>query len=120
MLDSKICNFFKNRLQRRCSHVFPLEKSFKNSPKFLIEHLWWLLLPVLQQYSKVSRGLGSLVLSLNMLPIFIKLHEILDKCFFPIMWQNNFFLAWVDWSRALDFRICFGKTFIGFHFDEKT
>ena len=28
------------------------------------------------------------------------------------MWQNNFFLAWIDWSR-------FGKKLIAFDFDEK-
>ena len=35
------------------------------------------------------------------------------------MWQNNFFLACIDWSRALDFRICLEKTLVAFDFDEK-
>ena len=35
------------------------------------------------------------------------------------MWQKNFLVAWIDWSHAFDFRICFGKTLIAFNFDEK-
>ena len=34
-------------------------------------------------------------------------------------WQNKFFLAWIDLSRAFDFRICFGKTVVAFDIDEK-
>ena len=34
-------------------------------------------------------------------------------------WQNNLFLAWINLSRAFDFRICFGKTLVAFDFDEK-
>ena len=32
--------------------------------------------------------------------------------------QNNFFFAWIDWSRAFNFRICFRKTLIPFHFEK--
>ena len=35
------------------------------------------------------------------------------------MWQNNFLLAWIDWSCAFDFRICFGKTLTASNFDKK-
>ena len=35
------------------------------------------------------------------------------------MWQNNFFVAWIDWSHAFDFRMCFRKTLVAFDFDEK-
>ena len=35
------------------------------------------------------------------------------------MWQNNFFFAWIDLSCTFDFRICFGKTFVSFDFDEQ-
>ena len=30
-----------------------------------------------------------------------------------------FFLAWIDWSRASNFRICFEKILVGFDFDLK-
>ena len=77
---------------------------FKNS--FLIEHLRLLLLTVLPHYSKVSWGVCSLF------SILIKsLRKALLKKFFTIVWPNNFFLAWIYWSRAFDFRIWFGKTF---------
>ena len=33
--------------------------------------------------------------------------------------KTIFLFAWIDWSRAFDFRICFGKTLIAFNFDEK-
>ena len=50
--------------------------------------------------------------------------KIYTKCctnnFFTITWQNNFFLAWIFWSCAFDFRICFGKTLVAFSFHEKT
>ena len=36
------------------------------------------------------------------------------------MSQKIFFLAWIDWSCAFNFRICFGKTLVAFDFDEKT
>ena len=36
------------------------------------------------------------------------------------MWQNNFLFAWIDWSCAFNFRICFGKTLIASNFDKKT
>ena len=29
----------------------------------------------------------------------------MHKKLFTIMWQNNFFLAWIDWSHAFDFRM---------------
>ena len=48
----KVCKFFKNRLQHRCS-LWILQNS-KNS--FLKQHLWWLLLTDLPRYSKVSWG----------------------------------------------------------------
>ena len=35
------------------------------------------------------------------------------------MWQNNIFLAWIDWPGAFDFRIGFGKTLSALNFDEK-
>ena len=93
---------------------------FKNS--FFIENLQWLLLKVLPQYSKVSCGVCSLILHFHMLSNLIKnLHKALHKWFFTITYQNNFFLAWIDLSRAFDFRIYFGKTLkipilILFHF----
>ena len=93
-------------------------KVFKNS--FLIQHLRWLLLKVLSRYSKVSWGDYSLISSLHVLSILMKnFHETLHKSFFTITWQNNFFLALIDWSRAFDFRICFGKTLIASNFDKK-
>ena len=91
----------------------------KNS--FLIEQLRWLLLTVLSRYSKVIWGICSLISRLHMLSILIKnLRETLHKLFFTIMWQNNFFVAWIDWSSVLDFRICFEKTLVVFDFDEKS
>ena len=44
---------------------------FKNS-FFFIEHLWWLLLTVLSQYSEVSWDVCSLILHLHVLSILIK------------------------------------------------
>ena len=35
------------------------------------------------------------------------------------MWQNNYFLAWFDWSCAFNFKIYFEKALIAFDFDEK-
>ena len=35
------------------------------------------------------------------------------------MQQMNYFVAWIDWSGASDFRIYFGKTLVAFYFDEK-
>ena len=35
------------------------------------------------------------------------------------MIQNNFFLAWIDWSCAFGFRVCFGKILVAFDFEEK-
>ena len=53
-------------------------KIFTNSS--LIKHLWWLLLTVLQQYSKVNWGACSLILHLHVLLILIKnFHETLCK-----------------------------------------
>ena len=34
--------------------------------------------------------------------------------------DKSFLLSWIDWSRAFDFRICFGKTLNAFDFDENT
>ena len=76
----------------------------------LEKHLPWLLLTVLQRYIKVSWGACSLISRLHVVLILIEnFHETLLKQFFPITWQNNFFLTWFDWSRAFDFRICFEK-----------
>ena len=33
--------------------------------------------------------------------------------------DKSFLLSWIDWSRAFDFRICFGKTLIASDFDKK-
>ena len=112
----KVCKFFKNRLHTGVSSRYC--KIFKKS--FLIQHLRWLLLTVLPRYSKASWGASSLISRLHVLSILIKkFHETLLKYFFTITWQVNFFLAWFDWSRTSDFRICFGKTLIAFDFDEK-
>ena len=35
------------------------------------------------------------------------------------MMQNNFFLAWIDWSCAVGFRVCFGKILVASDFEEK-
>ena len=35
------------------------------------------------------------------------------------MQQMNYFVAWIDWSGASDFRIYFGKTLVACDFDEK-
>ena len=95
--------------------MFPI---FKNIS--LMQQLRWLLLAVLPRYSKVSWGACSLISRLHVLSILIKnLHEKLHKLFFAITWWNNFLLAWIDWSSAFDFRICFGKTLIASDFDEK-
>ena len=95
--------------------MFPI---FKNIS--LMQQLRWLLLAVLPRYSKVSWGVCSLISRLHVLSILIKnLHEKLHKLFFAITWWNNFLLAWIDWSSAFDFRICFGKTLIASDFDEK-
>ena len=54
-------------------------KCFKNS--FFIEFLRWLLLTVLPPYSKVSRGICSLVSRLRVLLILIKtFHKTLHYC----------------------------------------
>ena len=79
-----------------------------------------MLLMVLPQYSKVSRGACCLISHLHMLSILMKnFHKTLHKQFFTITWQNNFFLAWTDLSCAFDFRICFGKALVAFNFNEK-
>ena len=33
--------------------------------------------------------------------------------------KKKLFFVWINWSRAFDFRICFGKTIVAFDFDEK-
>ena len=61
---------------------------------------------------------SSLIQRLHVLSIWSKTFT--KRCtIFTITWQNYFFLALIDWSRAFDFRISFGKTLIGFDFDEK-
>ena len=75
-----------------------------------------------QSYHGTVNQLGCLffVSHLHVLSILIKkFHETLLKLFFTMTWQNSFFLAWFDWSRAFYFRICFGKTLIALVFDEK-
>ena len=58
---------------------------------------------------------------LHMLSVLIKnFHKMVHKQFFTITWQNSFFFAWIDWSHAFNFRICFGKTLIASDFDKKT
>ena len=75
---------------------------------------------VLSQYSKVSRGVCSLISRQQMLLTWVKkLHKTLHKQFFVITWQNNFFLACFDWPRAFDFRISFRKILLALDFDEK-
>ena len=104
----KLQTFRPATLLRRDSNIF--RKSF------LTQHLQWLLLTVLPWYSKVSSSACS---GLHVLLILMKnLHRTLLKYFFTITRQNNFFFAWIDWSRAFNFRICFGKTLIAFDFDE--
>ena len=61
--------------------------------KTQLEHLRWRLLTVLPQYNKASWGVCSLIL---------RLHVLLIKFLFTITWQNNVFLAWINWSRAFD------------------
>ena len=112
----KSCLFLKKRLQPRffCGYC----KIFKNNS--FIKNLPCLLLNVLPQYSKVSWGICFLNSRFHVLSNLIKnLHKTLHKWFLTITWQNNFFLAWIDLSRAFDFRICSGKTFIAFDFDGK-
>ena len=93
-------------------------KVFKNS--FLIQHLRWLLLTVPSRYSKVSWGDCSLISRFHVLSILIKnFLETLHRYFFTITWQNNFFVAWIDWSRTFDLRIYFWKTLIASDFDKK-
>ena len=77
---------------------------FKNS--FFKENLRWLLLTVPPQYSEVSLGVSYLVSCLHLLSNLIKnLRKTLHKKFFTFTWQNNVFLAWINLSRAFDFRI---------------
>ena len=105
----KTWNFFKNRLRQ--GGFLWYCKFFENS--FLIQYLQWLLLKVLPRYSKFRWGACSSIFRIDVLSILIKnFHEALHKYFFTITWQNNFFFAWIDWSRAVDFRMCFGKTFL--------
>ena len=40
-----------------------------------------------------------------------KLHKTLHKLFLTITWQNNFFLPWIGWSSAFNFRNMFWKTY---------
>ena len=83
-----------------------------------MENFRWLLLIVPPQYSKVSWGPCSLISHLHVLSK-KNLQKTLDKYFFTITWQSNFFLAWFDLSRAFNSRIGFGKTLVAFDFDEK-
>ena len=99
--------------------MFPVDITKFLRTLFFIEHLRWLLLTVLLQYSKVSLRACSLISSLHVLSILSKnLRKTLHKEFFTITWQKNFFLAWIDLSRAFHLRICFGKT-VTFDFVEK-
>ena len=60
------------------------------------------------------------ILRVHVLLILIKnFYETLHKLFFAITRQNNFLLAWIDWSRVFEFRISLGKTLIAFDFDAK-
>ena len=45
--------------------------------------------------------------------------KLLYKLFLTITRQNKFLLAWIDSSCAFNYRRCFGKTLIPFHFDEE-
>ena len=91
---------------------------FKNS--FFTEHLWWLFLKVLPHYSKISWGACSLISRIHVLSILIKnVHKTLHKWFLTVTWQYGSFFAWIDLSRASDFRIHFWKTLVPFDFTEK-
>ena len=48
-----------------------------------------------------------------------KLSRSIAQIIFFYHGTKNFFLAWIDWPRAFDFKICFGKTLIAFNFDKK-
>ena len=59
-------------------------------------------------------------MGLHVLSILIKnLKKNTAQIFFTITWQNNSFLAWIDWPCAFNFRICFGQTLVAYDFDGK-
>ena len=110
-------------LKRNSNTVFPVDIAKFLRTAFFIEHLRRLLLAILPQYYCTIIylwGACSLIFRLHMLSNLIKnLHKTLLKWFFTVTWHCNFFLAWIDLSRAFDFRIYFGKILVACDFDEK-
>ena len=47
-----------------------------------------------------------------------KLSRNVSQIIFYYHVTKKFLLAWIDWSRTFDFRICFGKILIAFDLDE--
>ena len=101
--DLKVCNFFKNRLQHRW---------------FLriLQKFWNFFYDTSGGSCQVSWGACSLISCLHVFLILIRnFHKTLHKYLFTIVWQNNFFLVWIHWSSAFNFRM-FGKNISCFRF----
>ena len=110
----KACNLIKKRRQFRC---FPLNIAEFLRTAIFIEHrdgCFW------QPYHSTIKSDGVYVLWFRASTCFrfwSKTYTNVAQIILTITWQNNFFLAWIDWSRAFDFRICFGKTLVAFDYD---
>ena len=93
----KVCNFFSkidSKTVVSCGYC----KIFKDS--FLIQHLWWLLLTVLPQYSNVSWGACSLISRLHVLSILLqKLSRNVAQIIFYYH-ETKKFLPCLDWLVA--------------------
>ena len=111
--DLRTCNFPKKDTPTQVFHV-DITKFLRTA--FFKEHLRWLLLAVLPQYSKVSWGVYSLISRLHVLLNLIKnLHKALHKSFFTITWRKN----WFDWLiTCFRFHNKLYKTIVDFNFDE--
>ena len=107
----KVCNFLKNRLQHRCFLFLRIFLLCNNSGG-----CFW------QSYHGTVKSAGVPVLWFRASTCF----QFWSKTFTKRCTNNSllsrdksFLLSWIDWSRAFDFRICFGKTLIASDFDEK-
>ena len=111
----KACNFIKKRTQNRS---FPVNIAKFLGTAFFIEHLGRLLQTVLSQYSKVSWDVCSLISSSTCFHVDQNLTQNAAQTILFHHTTKQLLLAWIHWSCALDFRLCFGKTLVAFGFDE--
>ena len=113
----KVCNFFKNKT---LTQVFPVDIAKFLRIVFLCKTsggCFW------KSYHGSPKSAGAPVLRFRTSTCFRFLSKTFTKrCTnksLPLRVKQFIAYAWIDWSRAFDFRMCFGKTLIASDFDEK-